>query len=256
MGKGMVEKDIDALIAWPHASICSDGSLDSLHPRGRGAFTKVLREYVREKKVLTLEEAIRKMTALSAANMGLADRGAIRPGAFADLVLFDPATVGDRSTFVDPAALSVGIETGLGQRRRCLAGRQGNRRASGPGAQEAMKRSLFALLAAASIAPAAPVHAAESPSPASAPRPLGFEDQEAVKYPGSPAISRDGKLLAFPLDKQIHVVPLAGGTPRAVTSAISSAWEPVLVERRKHAVLPLRPFRHPPVMEAPAGHVR
>jgi len=110
MGKGMVEKDIDVLIAWPYASICSDGSLESMHPRGRGAFTKVLREYVREKKVLTLEEAVRKMTGLSAANMGLADRGAIRPGAFADLVLFDPATVADRSTFEDPAALSVGIE--------------------------------------------------------------------------------------------------------------------------------------------------
>ncbi len=110
MGKGMTEKDIDALIVWPHASICSDGYLESMHPRGRGAFTKVLREYVREKKVLTLEEAVRKMTGLSAANMGITDRGAIRPGAVADLVLFDPATVADRSTFEDPAALSVGIE--------------------------------------------------------------------------------------------------------------------------------------------------
>ncbi len=110
MGKGMVEKDIDALIVWPHASICSDGSLDSLHPRGRGAFTKVLRTYVREKKLLTLEEAVRKMTGLSAASMGLADRGTIRPGAFADLVLFDPATVADRATFEDPKALSVGID--------------------------------------------------------------------------------------------------------------------------------------------------
>ena len=110
MGKGMVEKDIDALIVWPHASICSDGSLESLHPRGRGAFTKVLRTHVREKKLLTLEDAVRKMTGLSAASMGLADRGTIRPGAFADLVLFDPATVADRSTFEDPKALSVGIE--------------------------------------------------------------------------------------------------------------------------------------------------
>jgi N-acyl-D-amino-acid deacylase len=110
MGRGMIEKDIDALIVWPHASICSDGSLDSLHPRGRGAFTKVLRSYVREKQLLTLEEAIRKMTGLSAANVGIADRGVIRPGAYADLVLFDPATVADRSTFEDPKALSVGIE--------------------------------------------------------------------------------------------------------------------------------------------------
>jgi N-acyl-D-amino-acid deacylase len=110
MGRGMIDEDIDALIVWPHASICSDGSLDSLHPRGRGAFTKVLRVYVREKKLLKLEEAIRKMTGLSAANVGIADRGVIRKGAYADLVLFDPATVADRSTFEDPKALSVGID--------------------------------------------------------------------------------------------------------------------------------------------------
>jgi N-acyl-D-amino-acid deacylase len=110
MGRGMIEQDIDALIVWPFASICSDGSLESMHPRGRGAFTKVLRVYVREKKLLTLEEAIRKMTGLSAASMGIAERGTIRPGAFADLVLFDPATVADRSTFEDPRALSVGID--------------------------------------------------------------------------------------------------------------------------------------------------
>jgi N-acyl-D-amino-acid deacylase len=110
MGRSMIEKDIDALIVWPNASICSDGSLDSLHPRGRGAFTKVLRMYVREKRLLSLEEAIRKMTGLSAANVGIAERGVIRPGAFADLVLFDPATVADRSTFEDPKALSVGID--------------------------------------------------------------------------------------------------------------------------------------------------
>ena len=110
MGKGMTDEDIAALIVWPWASICSDGGLESMHPRGRGAFTKVLRVYVRERKLLALEEAIRKMTSLSAANVGIADRGVIRPGAFADLVLLDPATVADRSTFEDPAALSVGID--------------------------------------------------------------------------------------------------------------------------------------------------
>ena len=110
MGKGMTNEDIAALIVWPYAAICSDGAMVSLHPRGRGAFTKVLRVYVREQKLLSLEEAIRKMTSLSAANVGIADRGLIRPGAFADLVLLDPATVADRSTFEDPSALSVGIE--------------------------------------------------------------------------------------------------------------------------------------------------
>ncbi len=110
IGQGMTEEDVAALIVWPYASICSDGSLESMHPRGRGAFTKVLRVYVRERRLLTLEEAVRKMTGLAAASLGIADRGTIRPGAYADLVLFDPATVADRSTFEDPAALSVGIE--------------------------------------------------------------------------------------------------------------------------------------------------
>jgi N-acyl-D-amino-acid deacylase len=110
IGRSMIEPDIDALLAWPFTAICSDGSMTSLHPRGRGAFAKVLRVYVREKKLLTLEEAVRKMTSLAAQNVGLADRGAIRAGAFADLVLFDPATVADQSTWEDPAALATGVE--------------------------------------------------------------------------------------------------------------------------------------------------
>jgi N-acyl-D-amino-acid deacylase len=109
IGRGMTEEDVAALIVWPYAAICSDGSLESLHPRGRGAFTKVLRVYVREKKLLSLEQAVHKMTGLAAENVGIADRGVIRPGAFADLVLFDPATVADRSTWQDPKALSTGI---------------------------------------------------------------------------------------------------------------------------------------------------
>jgi N-acyl-D-amino-acid deacylase len=110
IGRSMVDPDVDALITWPYSAICSDGSLTSLHPRGRGSFPKVLRVYVREKKLLTLEEAVRKMTSLAAANVGLADRGAIRPGAYADLVLFDPATVADGSTWQDPTVLTTGIE--------------------------------------------------------------------------------------------------------------------------------------------------
>lgn len=110
IGRSMIDPDIDALITWPYSAICSDGSLTSLHPRGRGAFPKVLRVYVREKKLLTLEEAVRKMTGLAAANVGIADRGVIRPGAFADLVLFDPATVADRSTWQDPTLLATGID--------------------------------------------------------------------------------------------------------------------------------------------------
>jgi dipeptidyl aminopeptidase/acylaminoacyl peptidase len=90
-----------------------------------------------------------------------------------------------------------------------------------------MKQPLCVLLIVASwVAPAAIAISAENEPSATSARTLSFEDQEAVKSPGSPAISRDGKLLAYVLDKQIYVVPLAGGRPRAVTSAGSSAWDP------------------------------
>ena len=110
IGTSMREDDVDALIQWPHSSICSDGQLDDLHPRGAGAFTKVLRDYVRERKLLTLQEAVHKMTGLTAENLGIRNRGVIRPGAYADLVLFDPARVADKSTIEKPHDLSVGIE--------------------------------------------------------------------------------------------------------------------------------------------------
>ncbi|HEX8233517.1 MAG TPA: D-aminoacylase [Caulobacteraceae bacterium] len=109
IAESMAPKDTAALIAWPQAAICSDGMLQDRHPRGAGAFTKVLRLYVREQKRLTLEHAVHKMTGLPAANLGLKDRGLIRPVAWADLVLFDPATVSDRATIEQPGALSVGI---------------------------------------------------------------------------------------------------------------------------------------------------
>ncbi len=109
IGTSMRADDIAAIIAWPHANICSDGSLSGMHPRGAGAFTRVLRVYVREQKLLSLEEAIRKMTSASAEHVGIADRGVIRAGAFADLVLLDPVQVADRATTERPGALSVGI---------------------------------------------------------------------------------------------------------------------------------------------------
>jgi N-acyl-D-amino-acid deacylase len=111
VGTGMDERDIARLLRWPYTSISSDGELAGRHPRGYGAFTRILGRYVREQKVLTLPEAVRKMTRLSAANMGLADRGTIAPGLAADLVLFDPATVLDRATTQEPNAPSVGIRT-------------------------------------------------------------------------------------------------------------------------------------------------
>lgn len=108
---GMHEPDVLTLTKWPFANICSDGTSNGGHPRGYGAFPRVLGRYVREQGALTLEEAVRKMTSLSAANVGLTGRGTIKAGAFADLVLFDAAGIIDRSTTVDPKALSEGVHT-------------------------------------------------------------------------------------------------------------------------------------------------
>ena len=110
IGTSMTDDDVARLVAWPHANICTDGALAGRHPRGFGAFPRVLRRYVRETSLLTLEEAIRKMTALAAENVGLTDRGRIQPGLAADLVLFDPARVTDRATPDDPQRPSEGIE--------------------------------------------------------------------------------------------------------------------------------------------------
>jgi N-acyl-D-amino-acid deacylase len=106
----MTEDDIERLMAWPHTNICTDGGLVGSHPRGFGSFPRVLARYVRDRQALTLEEAIHKMTALSAAHTGLTDRGRIEAGAIADLVLFDPETVADRATTEEPHARAAGIE--------------------------------------------------------------------------------------------------------------------------------------------------
>ena len=109
IGTSMAEADIETLLKWPHANVCSDGASGGGHPRGYGAFARVLGRYVRERKVLTLEAAVRKMTSLSAAHMGFSDRGTIAAGQRADLVLFDPKLVADRSTPANPTATAVGI---------------------------------------------------------------------------------------------------------------------------------------------------
>lgn len=111
IGTSMREGDIEQLLLWPHANICTDGALVDLHPRARGAFTRVLGRYVREEQLLGLEEAVHKMTGLAAGHMGFEDRGVIRVGATADLVLFDPRTVIDRATPEAPEQLSKGIRT-------------------------------------------------------------------------------------------------------------------------------------------------
>jgi N-acyl-D-amino-acid deacylase len=109
VARSMTGEDIAAILAWPHANVCSDGSGPGAHPRGHGAFPRVLARYVREDGVIRLEEAVRKMTWLSAQHVGLGDRGLIAVGAPADLVLLDAETVADRATFEDPHRTSVGI---------------------------------------------------------------------------------------------------------------------------------------------------
>jgi dihydroorotase/N-acyl-D-amino-acid deacylase len=79
------------------------------HPRGWGSFARILGKYVREEKLLTLEEAIRKMTSRPAARVGLLDRGLLRPGMAADVTVFDPATIRDTATFEDPNHYAVGV---------------------------------------------------------------------------------------------------------------------------------------------------
>lgn len=110
IGTSMIEGDLEKLLAWPHTNLCTDGELDGRHPRGFGSYPRVLGRYVRERRVLSLEEAVRRMTSLAADHTGIAERGRLAPGFYADLVLFDPEKVIDRATTSDPHALSAGIE--------------------------------------------------------------------------------------------------------------------------------------------------
>ena len=111
IGTSMRDDDIAAFIAWPHANICTDGSLRDRHPRGAGSFPRVLARYVRERGVLSLESAIHHMTGLSAQHMGFVERGVIAPGMMADLVLLNPDTVTDLATTSEPFTLSKGIHS-------------------------------------------------------------------------------------------------------------------------------------------------
>ena len=117
IGFGMSEKNTADFLAHPLGMVCSDGgsyapygalSRGSPHPRGYGAFPRLMGHYVRS-GALSLELAVHKATALPARKVGLADRGVVEPGAFADLVAFDPTTVADQATFEDPHQYPVGI---------------------------------------------------------------------------------------------------------------------------------------------------
>lgn len=108
IGFGMDERDVERFMAWPNTSICSDGA-DGGHPRGYGSFARVLGVYVRERHVIGLEDAVRKMTQLNASQLGIADRGVLKRGAFADIVIFDPETVIDRATMREPTLMATGF---------------------------------------------------------------------------------------------------------------------------------------------------
>ncbi|GAB2540394.1 serine hydrolase [Spirosoma aerophilum] len=110
MGKSMDEPDVANFLNWPHTNICSDGA-NGGHPRGYGAFTRVLGRYVHDQKIMLLETAVQKMTSLTAEHLGLRNRGLIAPGYVADLVLFNPETVHDNARIGDNKALSSGIES-------------------------------------------------------------------------------------------------------------------------------------------------
>jgi N-acyl-D-amino-acid deacylase len=107
----MYEGDVQRILAFPHTMIGSDGLPHDEHPHPRlwGTFPRVLGHYVRELGLLSLEDAVRKMTGLTAGRFGLVDRGVLRMGGFADLVLFAPDTVIDRATFEAPKQAAAGI---------------------------------------------------------------------------------------------------------------------------------------------------
>ena len=116
---GMSEPDVALALQQPWVSVDNDSqgtAPDGLlgrehpHPRAYGTFPRILRKYVREEKKLTLEDAIRKFSALPASRLRLADRGVIKQGMWADLVLFDPNTITDRATFENPNQLSEGMQ--------------------------------------------------------------------------------------------------------------------------------------------------
>ena len=137
----MSEADMKAALKSPFVSICTDSGARAAdgplagsksHPRGWGTYPRILGRYVRDEKLMSLEQAIRKMTGLSAAKVGLKDRGLIRHGYFADVTIFDPRTVIDRATFEEPNQYPVGInyvivngqlEVDNGKRTPALAGR-------------------------------------------------------------------------------------------------------------------------------------
>ncbi len=108
------EADIERIMRSPYTMIASDGDIPVFgvaapHPRSYGTFARVLGVYVRERNILTLQDAVRRMSSMPAQRLSFGDRGLLRPGMKADIVVFDPATVADKATFEKPHQYSVGF---------------------------------------------------------------------------------------------------------------------------------------------------
>jgi N-acyl-D-amino-acid deacylase len=145
----MSEENLRAALRRPWVSISSDGTSMApegvflqapAHPRAYGSFARVLGHYVRGEKVLPLADAIRRMSGLPAATLGLSGRGVLREGAYADIVVFDPATVADRATFDNPHQLSAGMSEVLVNGKVTISGgtftgELAGRALAGPGAR-------------------------------------------------------------------------------------------------------------------------
>jgi len=119
VGFGMNDETTELVLRHPLVMLCSDGFAlapygplhrGMPHPRNYGTFPRFLGMYVREKKLVTLPVAIKKMTSMAAAKLGLKDRGSIKKGNFADLVVFDPLTIADKATYTEPEQYPVGID--------------------------------------------------------------------------------------------------------------------------------------------------
>jgi N-acyl-D-amino-acid deacylase len=114
----MSEENVRREVALAWMSFCSDAAAPAAegvflhwrpHPRAYGSFARLLGRYVREQAVVPLEEAVRRVTSLPAENLRLRERGALRPGYYADVVVFDPARTGDQATFEDPHRYATGV---------------------------------------------------------------------------------------------------------------------------------------------------
>ena len=110
----MSEEDLERILRYPFTMVASDGGIVAMgeggpHPRNYGTFARILSRYVRERKILTLEDAIRRMTSLPAMRFHIFDRGLLRPGMKADVVVFDPATVRDKAEFATPHQYAAGF---------------------------------------------------------------------------------------------------------------------------------------------------